>query len=376
MATAALLVLAGAGCAPQGGNEQTPATADDKPVTTEPIKVGWMGPLTGDVATVGVACKQAAEMAVKEINDAGGISGRKLEVIYEDSACDAKTGSNAGNKLINADKVVAIIGDLCSGPTLAVAPVAEQNKVLMLATGATAPSITTAGDYIFRIVPSDSYQGKLGAELVYNTLGKKKAAVLYAKADYTEGLANIFTEEYKKLGGEVVLSESFLQTARDLKTQLTKVKNSGAEVLYFPTYTEAGVAALKQAKDLGLKAQIVGPETFDDPKMQAADGANGVIYTMPASVSNYSFKTKYLSATGLKEMPVYVTQSYDAPYILANVLKQVGTDPEKIKSEMYNIKNYAGVSGTIGFDGDGDLSTAQYEIRVIKNNKGEKYATE
>lgn len=360
---AVLALLAGAAC-----TSKTQVQEDKTP-----IKLGWLGALTGDVSSIGTVDRQAAELAVKEINDAGGVNGRQLEMIYEDAACDAKIGSNAGNKLINIDKVVAIVGGLCSGETLAVAPVAEQNKVIMMATGATSPAITNAGDFIFRVVASDSYQGKYAANFVYNTLGKRKAAVVYAKTDYTEGLATVFSEEFKKLGGEVVLTDTFLQTDRDLKTQLTKVKESNAEIMCFFAHTEAGIVGLKQAKELGLSMPILGPETFSDPKVVAAQGTEGVMYTLPVSKDSESFKNAFLAFASRTDVPVYAAQTYDAVKILAQAIKNVGTDTTKIKDELYKTQNYDGVSGSIGFDSNGDLMTAAYDVMVIKNNKAEKY---
>lgn len=360
---AVLVLLTGAAC-----TSKTQVQEDKTP-----IKLGWLGPLTGDVSSVGTVDKQGAELAVKEINEAGGINGRPLEIVYEDGTCDAKTASNAGNKLINIDKVVAIIGGYCSSETLAVAPMAEQNKVIMIAPGATSPAITAAGDYIFRVIPSDSYQGKYAANFAYNTLGKRKAAIVFAKADYTEGLANVFSEEFKKLGGEVLLTESFLQTDRDLKTQLTKVKASLSDFMYFLTYTEAGIVGFKQAEELGMKKTILGAETFSDLKLVGAKGAEGAIYTTPVSKESEDFKTKFLSYASRTDMPVFVSQTYDAVKILAQVMEKAGTDPVKIKDELYKIKEYQGVSGSIGFDSNGDLTTAAYDVMVIKNGKAEKY---
>lgn len=361
----ALLVLAGGGCAANKSVTETPKD-------TSPIKIGWMGPLTGDVATIGAATKQAAELAVKEINDAGGVDGRQLVLLAEDAGCDAKTASNAGNKLINVEKVTAIVGGYCSGETLAVAPVAEQTKTVMVSPASSAPSITNAGDYIFRVTPSDSYQGKFAANYVYNTLGKRKAAVLFAKVDYTEALSNVFAEEFKKLGGEVVLSDSFLQTARDLKTQMSKVKDSGADVLYFATYTEAGAAGLKQAQELGLNIQIIGIDTYEDPKLQSAQGAEGAIYTVPASLASEEFKTKFMATYKTEDVPAYVPQTYDTIKLLAAALAKSGSNTEALKTELYNVKNYDGVSGLIGFDDNGDLTTANFEVKKIENGKATK----
>lgn len=360
---AVLVLLTGAAC-----TSETPKQEDKTP-----IKLGWVGPLTGDVSSVGTVDKQGAELAIKEINEAGGINGRPLEMVYEDGACDAKTASNAGNKLINIDKVVAIVGGFCSSETLAVAPMAEQNKVVVIAPGSTAPSITDAGDFIFRVIPSDSYQGKYAANFAYNTLGKRKAAIVYAKADYTEGLANVFAEEFKKLGGEVLLEESFLQTDRDLKTQLTKVKASLSDFMYFLTYTEAGIVGFKQAEELGMKKTILGAETFSDEKLVTAQGAEGAIFTIPVSNESESFKTTFLTFASRTDMPVFVTQTYDAVKILAQVMQKAGTDPTEMKNELYKVQDYQGVSGPISFDSNGDLTTAAYDVMVIKSGKAEKY---
>jgi len=367
--TAVLLVAAGFGC--------TKVEVKKEVVDFTPIKIGWLGPLTEDLSSLGSLDRKSVELAIKEINEAGGIYGRPFQVIYEDGMCDSKTASNAGNKLINIEKVAAIIGGYCSGETLAVAPVAEQNKVIMLSPASTAPSITDAGDYIFRDVPSDNYQGKYAANFVYYTLNKRKAAVLYAATDYATALGQVFESEFKELGGEIVSSDSFLQTTRDLRTQITKVKNSGADVLYFPTYTESAVAGLNQIKQLGLNIPVVGPETLSDPKVVAADGAEGLLYTTPVTKEDVEFKSKFASYTQseVKELPTFSAQSYDAAKILALAFKSAGggASIELVKNEMYKIKNFAGVSGQISFDKNGDLVGTSYEVMVVKGGKAEKY---
>ena len=259
----AMFLLVGGGCAmtdaPAGVSDNTDAPAVED---TSPIKIGWLGPLTGDVSSVGSADRDGATLAVKEVNEAGGINGRMLEVVYEDGGCESKMASTAGNKLINVEQVVAIVGGLCTGETMAVAPTAEEKKVVMVSPGSTAPSVTEAGDYIFRVVASDDYQGAFAAEATYN-MGKRKAAVLYGVTDFHKGLADAFVKRFEELGGQIVASETYLQESRDLKGQLTKIKNSGADVLYFATYTEAGVVGIKQAQELEVGLQIVGAEPFD-----------------------------------------------------------------------------------------------------------------
>jgi len=277
-------------------------------------------------------------------------------------------------KLINIDKVSAIVGGFCSGETLAVAPTAEANKVIMISPASTAPKVSEAGDYIFRNVASDNYQGKFAASYIYNTLGIRKAAVLYAVTDYTQGIATVFAEEFKKLGGEIMVTDNFLQDSRDLRAQLTKVKNSGADVLYFAAQTEAGAVGLKQAQELGITMQIVGAETFSDPKVVTAQGANGMMYTAPLSKESEEFKAKYFAYAGKSDnLPVYASQTYDAINMLAMVMKKVGTNPEAVKNELYNVKNYKGASGEISFDQNGDPVSADYQVMKVTDGKAALY---
>ncbi len=142
------------------------------------IRIGFVGPLTGEVATVGENAKIAVQVAADEINAKGGVKGKKIEVIYEDGKCNAKDATSAGTKLISVDKVVAIIGGLCSGETLAIAPLAEKAKIPLISYASTNPKITEAGDYIFRFVASDSFQGVYAADYIVKTKGVKRVALL------------------------------------------------------------------------------------------------------------------------------------------------------------------------------------------------------
>ena len=171
------------------------------------IKLGVTIPLTGDLASFGTGEKDAMEIAAQEINSAGGINGKKLELVIEDTKCDAKEGISAANKLINIEKVSVIVGEVCSGSVLAMAPITEQSKTILFATAASSPKITNAGDYVFRDYPSDAYQGKFAAEYSYNKLGKRKVGLLYMQIDYGIGVKDAFKNRFKELGGQVVSEE-------------------------------------------------------------------------------------------------------------------------------------------------------------------------
>lgn len=332
---------------------------------SQTIKIGATVPLTGDLASFGNGEKSAMEIAVNEINSAGGINGKKLELVIEDTKCDAKEGVSVANKLINIEKVPVIVGEVCSGPTLAMAPLAEQSKTILFATAASSPKITNAGDYVFRDYPSDSYQGKFAAEYAYNKLGKRKAGLLYMQIDYGIGVKDSFKERFKELGGQIVSEENFAQNSKDMRTQLTKVKESNPDVIYFVGYNEEAVTFIQQSKALDINTQVVSTETFDDPSIvqKVGDSANGIIFVKLDTPTNEKFKTAMKDKTGSDQILIGSPNAYDAVHILANAMKKVGTDPTKIKDELYKVKDYRGISGTITIDSNGDLTSAKYQIK-------------
>lgn len=341
-------------------------------VNAEPIKIGFIAPLTGDAGSYGVNAKAAAELAVEEINSMGGINGRTIQLIAEDGKCTGKDASSAANKLINIDKVTAIVGGFCSGETMAFTDLAEQTKTIVISEASSNPAITNAGDYIFRDYASDTAQGKAAAEFIYNKLGKKKVAVLYVNIDWGKGVKDVFISEYKKLGGEIVIEESYTQGSRDMRSQLAKVKQSNPDVLYFLSFTDDAVIGLKQAKTLGLNLPIVGGDAFDGPQFYSDPIADGIMYVASLVPSNEAFEAKMATKTGSDVINAGAPQAYDAVKILGDVMRKVGTNTELIKNALYEVKDYQGVSGTIGFDSNGDLATPNLIIKLIKDGKAEQ----
>lgn len=338
------------------------------------IKIGWVGPLSGDVATIGQNVKTATELAVSEINNNGGINGRQLQVIYEDGKCDGKEAVTAVTKLINIDNVGVIIGGLCSSETIAPAPIAEKAKVIMISAASSNPSITDAGDYIFRDYPSDSFQGVKAAEFAVNTLKAKNIAVLSCTDDWCQGLQKVFKDKAVALGANIVADEKYDgKTTKDLRTQLTKIKTANADLLYFPSYTDGAVIGLRQAKSIGLIIKVLGGDSWSDPKIVADTGSmsEGIMYLVPSSPNAGSFEADMLKAG--KETTIGTREAYDAVKILAQIMKEVGSNSTKIKNALYKVQNYQGISGNISFDKNGDLSSASYDVKTIKNGKAVNY---
>ena len=170
--------------APSNTTDETPVVTEEPEEDTSPIVVGFISPLTGDAATYGEPGQKVTQLAVAEINNAGGINGRELQVIYEDGKCNGKDAASAMQKLVNVDKVQAVLGGFCSGESLAAAPIANANKVLLFSPGSSSPDLTEAGPYFFRNYPSDESQGKVLAEVAYNTKEWKKVGVIQEQLDY------------------------------------------------------------------------------------------------------------------------------------------------------------------------------------------------
>lgn len=344
-------------------------------VTEEgPIKIGFIGPLTGEAASAGEPGQAGAEFSVRELNDAGGVLGRNIELVIEDDKCSAD-GVNAMNKLVNIDKVIAVTGPDCSasgGPAL---PIAQSAGVPVIVRWASAPNLTKIGDYIFRVYPSDSLQGQFAAEFFFNTLGKKKAAVVYVKNDWGEGLQQVFNARFKELGGEVVYNEGVSQDSTDLRTQLTKIKNTDSDVLYFPVYAANGVAGLKQAQELGLTIPIMGGDIFETDEIIKSVGAEGILYTVAVIQNKEDFQKKVQEITGKKADKITAPMAYDAIKIIAQAIERAGSlDRKTIRDEIAKT-SYQGVSSPlIEFDENGDLKSGQFEVKVIKNNIAVPYS--
>lgn len=352
-------------------SSQKPKQAGEKEV----IKIGITNALTGEVAAYGSGMKKGFDLAVEEINNSGGIRGRKLELIYEDHKCDAKEAVTAINKLINFDKVPVIIDALCSSALLAEAPIAENTKTILLAASATNYKIADAGDYIFRIIASDAYQGKEIAKLA-NKMGYKKVAIFNINNDYGVGLKEVFVGEFIKLGGEIIIVESYEQDATDVRTQLARMKAKNPDAIFMPAHGPNTIAIiLKQAKELGIDAQFFSTEGFKDESVLkvVGDTAEGVILTSPTqNLDEYyqSFKSAFTTKYGEGEIPIYTDYAYDAVKIIALAIKNAGkVESEAVKNELYKIKGYRGTTGEITFDEKGEIINKEYSVFTVKNSQ-------
>jgi len=346
-------------------------TRESTPGEEEPIKIGVLAPMTGEAASYGEAVLGGAELAAKEINDEGGINGRLIELVVEDTQAGV-TAVTAMQKLINIDEVTAIVGPLTSSSAGPGIPIAEQGGVPIIII-ASAPGLPKTGEYIFRNYPSDSLQGKFAAEFIYNDLDKKKAAVIYVNNDWGQGLKEVFGDRFEELGGEVVYEDGVLQASKDLRTQIAKAKEANPDILYFPVYPQGGVAGLKQMKELGLDVPVVGGDAFVGDEVVLAEEAEGTIYIQAKNRNPEEFQDKIREVTG-KEPNAFTPFFYDAIKIMSLAIEQAGTDQEAIRNALSNTSYSESVAlPIVEFDEDGDLSGAEFEVKLIKDKTSIDY---
>lgn len=328
--------------------------------TAGPIAVGYYGDLSGRTSSFGQSTKNGVEMAADEINKAGGIDGRTIQIITEDDQGEPNKAATVVTKLINQDKVIALLGEVASSNSLAAAPKAQGSKVPMISPSSTNPAVTQVGDYIFRVCFIDPFQGEVMAKFSANNLKAKRAAILYDfNSDYSRGLYQFFKRSFTQLGGQIVSEQSYTQGDRDFSGQLTAIRSSNPEVIYVPGYYgEVGVIA-NQTKQLGIKAPLLGGDGWDAPQLWQLGGAslNGDYISNHYSVDDPSpaiqkFVADYKGRYNI--LPdALAALGYDSMKVLADAIKRAGTTENvKLRDAIAQTKNFPGVTGQITIDGD------------------------
>lgn len=343
------------------------------------IKVGTLGPYSGDTASYGTAAKAGIELAVSEINDAGGINGKKVELVSYDTKGDATEAVNAYNRLRDSDGVVAIVGPVLSGEALAIKDLAKADNMPMLSPTATADDVTVGADNSFRVCYLDAYQGNAGANFAVSNLSAKKAAVLVCKGNaYSEGLATAFTNTFTAKGGTIVDTESYSDKDNDYSAQLTKIKEAAPDVVYVPDYYSTVGPILQKAKEMGITAKFIGGDGWDSVQEQYADAAEGQYFANHyAADSPKESVQKFIEAYQKKNNKAansFAALGYDAMNCMAQAITTAGsTDKAAIISALKGI-TFDGVTGKFSFDENGNPKGK--EITIIQITGGQlKYVT-
>jgi len=344
-----MLAAGSFGCKKKDGAE-APKSAGDT------IKIGFLGALTGDVAMFGKPTLEGMKMAADEVNAAGGINGKKIEIVEADDRGDKQEGASVTQKLISRDGVVAIVGDPTTGITKVAAPIAQKAGVVLISAGATGPGVVENGDFIFRNTLLDSVAIPACIDYFAKDLNYKKVAVITSdNNDYSVGLSQTFRDAAKAKGIEIVADEKVKDGDKDFSGQVTNIKAKKPDVIFFSGYYTEGALIMKEARKQGLKANMFGGDGLFSPKLielggTAVEGTMSALGFSPEQATPVTakfveaFKKKFNGA----EPGLFDAQGYDAITMLADAMKRANsTDPKVFKTALAQTKNFEGVSGTV-----------------------------
>ena len=361
---AALATLAAIAC--NGGDGESSASE-------ETFRIGVMESATGPGETYGRVAIQAKQMAVAEINAAGGINGRMLELVVEDEKCNAQDSITAYNKLTDVDGVKIILGTSCSGAMLGAAPLAEKDGVVLFSGLATNPDIANAGDYVFRTSMNDAQVGIDTGNVLWAD-GIRTLATITESTDYAEGVRRASVAQFEKRGGQIVAVERYASDVTDFRSQLTKLIGQGPDAIHIAAQSEfTGGTIVKQAQELGYNGPIYGDivvigTTALEIAGDAATGVKGIIADLdPANAKAKEVLANFRSQYGYITLAWYLGSAYDDVYIAAECLKKTGDDQDAdgFRDCLYDI-TWNGVIGEgYSFDSDGEvvgLSNAVVEV--------------
>ena len=326
-------------------------------------KIGVMESVTGPGETYGTVAVQAKQMAVDEINEAGGINGRMLELIIEDSKCNAQDAITAYNKLTDVDGVKIILGTSCSGAMLGAAPLAEADGVILFSGLATNPDIATAGEYIFRTALSDALLGVDTGNVLWAD-GVRRLATITETTDYAEGVRRTSVAQFEKRGGQVVAEERYASDVTDFRSQLTKLLSANPDALHIAAQSEfSGGTIIKQVRELGYTGPIYSDivpigTTALEIAGDAATGVKAVIQDLdPANAKGQEVLTNFRARYDYVTLPWYLGSAYDDVYITAECLKQTEDDQDAdgFRDCLYDITWSGAIGDNYSFDEDGEV---------------------
>lgn len=344
-------------------------TYNQKSEDSSVYKVGYIGPMTGPAAKYG--SYESVKLATDEINSKGGINGKKLEIIFEDGKCSGKDAVSAAKKLIEVDKVKIVLGGHCSPESVAIYPLLESNKVLMLASITSSPALSNVGKYIFRTSPVSTVQSVVIADYLKKT-NLKKIAIVYEQTDYARPIAENLKNNLVGSSVDNVLYEGFTPGTTDFRTIVAKIKASGADSVFVsPQSPDAGLNILQQVREINSSVVVLGNDAMANQVIMDKPFSNGLLISQPPFDAKddmfVEFSNKY-KATFSVGVPygIWTAESYDATILIAKAIESVGYDSDKIVKYLEGLNNYKGASGVFSINKQHD-GVRDYFMKVVKN---------
>ncbi|MEG6522127.1 ABC transporter substrate-binding protein [Desulfotomaculum sp. 1211_IL3151] len=371
------LVLVGCG---GGGGEKKAAEGDKPAAGGDTIKIGFLGAKTGGHAAFGIPTLEGMKMAAADVNNAGGILGKKIEIIEEDHGSKNSEGANVTQKMITRDNVVAIVGDPTTAITKIAAPIAQDKKVVLLSAGAVGTGVVEIGDYIFRDTLLDAVAAPAVTQYVKEKLGWQKVAVVTSmNNDYSVGLSKLFKAALVENGIEIIVEQSIQDGDQNFSAQVTTIKEKNPDGIIFTGYYTEGGLFMKEVRKQGIKAFMVGGDgLLGDVLMKMGGEAveGSMVYCGFAADENKAGeKTKkfieaYKAGNNGALPDMFAAQGYDAVMLLADAIKAANSDaPETFRSELAKTKDWEGVSGTITFQENREPIKSPVYLLEVKEGK-------
>ena len=349
----------------------------DQGAAADTIKVGEFASLTGKEAAFGQSSHKGTLLAIEQINAAGGVLGKKIDLTYEDNQSQPGQSTTVVRKLITRNNVVAVLGEVASGRSLEAAPICQQYKIPMISPSSTNPKVTEMGDYIFRVCFVDPFQGTVMARFAETTLKAKRVAMLSdAASAYSAGLGQFFRERFLADGGQLVIEQKYSGGDKDFKAQLTAIKAANPEAIFVPGYyTEAGLIVL-QARQLGITVPLFGGDGWEAPELIQIGGAalEGCYYSTHYSPQDKSeavqtFVKQFQVKNNGETPDAMAALGYDSAMVLADAIKRAGTtDGAKLRDAIAATKDFPGVTGKTTLDEHRNATKAAV-ILTIKDGK-------
>lgn len=331
------------------------------------IRIAMVIPTTGALTQYGDMVKEGASTAVEMVNAAGGIQGKKIELVSIDDACEPKQGPVAANRVVNA-KIGYVVGPVCSGAAIAAAPIYNNEGVVVVTPSATSPALTDGKNfhYIFRTIGRDDQQGPSAAKFIIEKAKPKKVAVVHDKQSYGQGIATSVRDALKKAGINVVLFEGINAGDSDYSAVITKLKSNGVDFVYYGGYHPEMGLLLRQAGEQGLKVRMMGPEGVGNPEVNAIAGnaVEGMLVTLPADFAANpknaavvkAFQDKKRNPSGAFQLT-----SYAAVQVLLDSIKAVGDNPAKVADHLHKT-SFDTALGNVGWNPQGDLKAFDFQV--------------
>lgn len=349
----------------------TVALAACQPAEDKTVKLGFIGPLTGDAAAYGIDTLNGVKLAVDQLNAKGGINGKMVQIVAEDGKCTGSDAASAAQKLVSIDKVSAIIGGQCSGETLAAAPIAEAGGVVMVSPISSSPDVSQAGEYIFRDYPSDALKSvAMAGYFVSEEL--EKVAVISENTDFAQAFRTALLAELPE--GAIIFDEVVEPGTKDYRTLLSRLSDTEFDIFFPNAQTPATMAAMmQQFREQGFTQPAIAHDVADSAELitlagEAVAGMRAI--NIPASGEGTSFESDFIAAFGTPQQQIsFTAHAYDAANLLMQAIAAVGEDGTAIRDYLNAVESYQGVVGAFSFDDNGDVVGIPYVLREVQDGK-------